>query len=192
MPLSRPPPVRAQIFIDGGNPAEVNLYSPTTIIAPVFTSSLLSSSTVGGGNGIHTHPGRGGQRQRSRSTTSSWDRPPQRSCGATPDDLVSRHGLDGHAARRIRFQLPELPRYVYLLSAAEHDVARRSRPAVDGQLCSHRFSRLPAIPPAAEVFINVDKATPLITWTGPDTDMFYGQAAPVPPPLNATATRSTG
>jgi hypothetical protein len=39
----------------------------------------------------------------------------------------------------------------------------------------------------AEVLINVVKATPLITWTGPDTDMTYGQALG-PAQLNATAT----
>ena len=39
----------------------------------------------------------------------------------------------------------------------------------------------------AEVLINVAKATPVITWTGPDTDMTYGQALG-PAQLNATAT----
>ncbi len=39
----------------------------------------------------------------------------------------------------------------------------------------------------AEVLINVAKATPLITWTGPNTDMTYGQALSSAQ-LNATAT----
>ncbi len=174
----------AQIFVDGGDPAQVNLYSPTTIIAPVFTSALLSSSSVGGGNGSHTIIVKVASGNVAiadfvvgpATPTLVW---------ATPDDLVYGTALTGTQLDAFVSNFANFPgTFTYSPPLGTMLPVGQNQPLsvtfVPTDSADYDSAN-------AEVFINEDQATPLITWTGPDTDMFYGQALSSAQ-LNATAS----
>ena len=92
----------AQIFIDGNAPAQVDLSNSTTMIAPVFTSPLLTPGShtivvkvVSGNVAIDDFV------VGPATPTIAW---------ATPADLIYGTALDGHRARCLHFQLPPVSR----------------------------------------------------------------------------------
>ena len=167
----------AQVFIDGNDPIQVNLYSPTAIIAPVFTSGLLTPGShtiivkVASGNVSIDHFVVG-----PATPTLAW---------ATPADLVYGTALDGTELDAYVTNYANFPgTFTYspplgtMLPVGQDQVLRVTFVPQD----STDYGSA-----TAQVLINVDQATPLITWTGPDTDMFYGQALSSAQ-LDATAT----
>jgi hypothetical protein len=167
----------AQIFIDGNAPTQVNLFSSTPVIAPVYTSPLLTA-------GSHTIVVKVVSGTVSlddfvvgpATPTLAW---------ATPANLVYGTALDG----------TELDAFVsnYAGFAGTFTYAPPAGtilPVGQNEPLAVTFTPTDAADydsASAEVLINVNKATPVITWTGPDTDMTYGQALGSAQ-LNATAT----
>jgi hypothetical protein len=167
----------AQIFIDGNSPAQVNLYSPTAMIAPVFTSPLLTAGShtiivkVASGNVAIDDFVVG------RATpTLAW---------AKPADLIYGTALTG----------TQLDAFVtnsanFSGSFTYSPPTGTFLPVGQNQPLSVTFAPSDSAnydTATAQVLINVSKATPLITWTGPSSNMTYGQALSSAQ-LNATAT----
>jgi hypothetical protein len=167
----------AQIFIDGNAPTQVNLSSPTAVIAPVYTSPLLTAGrhtivvkVVSGSVSIDDFV------VGPATPTLAW---------ATPANLTFGTALDG----------TELDAFVSNFAGFQGTFTY-SPPAGTVLPVGQNEPLTVTFTPAdtadydsasAEVLINVAKATPVITWTGPDTDMTFGQALG-PAQLNATAT----
>jgi hypothetical protein len=167
----------AQVFIDGNDPIQIDLFSSTAMIAPVFTSALLTAGShtiivkVASGDvaidDFVVGPA---------TPTLAW---------ATPADLVYGTALTGT-------QLD-----AYVSNYANFPGTFTYAPPLGTMLPVGQYEPLTVtfVPTdtadyataSAQVLVNVAKATPLITWTGPDTDMFYGQAISSAQ-LNATAT----
>ena len=167
----------AQVFIDGNNPTQVNLYSSSAMIAPVFTSALLTAGShtiivkVASGNvaidDFVVGPA---------TPTLAW---------AAPANLVYGTALTGT-------QLD-----AYVASSANVPGTFTYSPALGTVLPVGQNEPLTVtfVPTdstdygtaSAQVLIDVAKATPLITWNGPNTDMTYGQALSSAQ-LDATAT----
>jgi hypothetical protein len=167
----------AQIFIDGNAPTQVNLGSSTAAIAPVYTSPLLTAGShtivvkvVSGTVSIDDFV------VGPATPTLAW---------ATPANLTYGTALDG----------TELDAFVSNYAGFAGTFAY-TPPAGTVLAVGQNEPLTVTFTPAdtadydtasAEVLISVAKATPVITWTGPATDMTYGQALG-PNQLNATAT----
>ncbi len=166
-----------QVFIDGNNPAEINLASPTTMIAPVFTSPLLSAGThtidvsIASGNvsidDFIVGPA---------TPTLAW---------ATPANLVFGTALTGTELDAFVSNFANFPgTFTYTPAAGTTLHVGPNQPLTVKFVPQDSADYATA---NAEVLINVQQATPLITWTGPNTDMTFGQALSSAQ-LNATAT----
>ncbi len=168
----------AQIFIDGNSPTQVNLSSSTTMIAPVYASPLLTAGTshtivvkvVSGSVAIDRFV------VGPATPTLAW---------ATPADLTYGSALDGTELDAYVTNFASFPgTFTYspvtgtMLPVGQHQPLTVSFAPTDSTDYDSAN---------AEVFINVDKATPVITWNGPNGDMTYGQALG-PNQLDATAT----
>src|SRR5262249_6704378 len=167
----------AQIFIDGNSPAQVDLTSATSAIAPVFTSPLLTA-------GSHTIV------VKVVSGTVSIDRfvvgPATPTLAwATPADLTFGTALDG---TQLDAFVSNFPGFAGTFSSSRG--AGTALPVGQNQPLPVTFTPADTVNYAtanATVLINGVKATPVITWTGPATNMTFGQALG-PAQLNATAT----
>jgi hypothetical protein len=167
----------AQIFIDGNSPAQVNLTSPTAVIAPVFTSPLLTAGShtivvkvVSGNVSIDRFV------VGPATPTLAW---------ATPADLTFGSPLDG---TQLDAFVSNFPGFAGTFSYSPS--AGTVLPVGQGQPLRVTFTPADTAnyaPANATVLINVVKATPVITWTGPNSNMTFGQALG-PAQLNATAT----
>ena len=149
------------------------------MIAPVFTSPLLTAGShtiivkVASGNvaidAFVVGPA---------TPTLAW---------ATPNDIVYGSALDGTELDAYVSNFASFPgTFTYTPPLGTTLPVGQNQP-LERHVRSHQgFSglRLGELP---GVLINVAKATPLITWTGPNTDMTYGQALSSAQ-LNATAT----
>jgi hypothetical protein len=166
----------AQIFIDGNSPTQVDL-TGTAAIAPVFTSPLLTA-------GSHTIV------VKVVSGTVAIDRlvvgPATPTLAwATPADLTFGTSLDGTQLDAFVTNFPG-----FAGTFAYSPAAGTVLPVGQRQALTVTFTPADTANYAtanATVLINVVKATPVITWTGPATDMTFGQALG-PAQLNATAT----
>jgi hypothetical protein len=167
----------AQIFIDGNSPAQVDLSNSTAAIAPVFTSPLLAA----GGHSIVVKVVSGNVSIDSldvgpATPTLAW---------ATPADLTYGTALGGTQLDAFVTNFASFPgTFVYSPSAGTILSVGQNQPL------SVTFTPTDSAnygPAKATVLINVVKATPVITWTGPNTNMTYGQALGAAQ-LNATAT----
>jgi hypothetical protein len=175
--LTSPTAGSAQIFIDGNNPTQVNLSAPTTSIQPIFTSSLLSAGShtivvkvVSGSVAIDRFV------VGPATPTLVW---------ATPATLTYDTALDGTELDAFVSNFANFPGTFTYIPAAGTIL-----PVGNNQVLSVSFAPNDStdyISSSAQVHINVVKATPVITWTGPDTDMTFGQALG-PNQLDATAT----
>ncbi len=167
----------AQVFIDGNSPTQVNLTAATSVIAPVYTSPLLTAGShtivvkvVSGTVSIDDFV------VGPATPTLAW---------ATPANLTYGTALDG----------TELDAFVsnyagFAGTFSYSPPAGTVLPVGQNQPLTVTFTPTDSADYAtanATVLVNVVKATPVITWTGPDTDMTYGQALG-PAQLNATAT----
>jgi hypothetical protein len=167
----------AQIFIDGNAPTQVNLANSTSMIAPVFTSPLLTAGShtmvvkvVGGTVSIDAFV------VGPATPTLAW---------ATPANLTYGTALDG----------TELDAFVsnyagFAGTFAYSPPAGTVLPVGPNQPLTVTFTPADAADydtANAEVLITVTRATPVITWTGPNTPLTFGQALG-PSQLNATAT----
>ena len=156
----------------------MNLASSTSVIAPVYTSPLLTAGTP------HDR-GQGRQRQPSSiddfivgpaTPTLAW---------ATPADLTFGTALDGTELDAFVSNFAGFPgTFTYSPPAGTVLPVGQNQPLTVTFTPTDTANYDSA---SAEVLINVAKATPVITWTGPDTDMTFGQALG-PAQLNATAT----
>jgi hypothetical protein len=167
----------AQIFIDGNSPAQVDLASATSAIAPIFTSALLTAGShtivvkvVSGDVGIdHFVIG-------PATPTVAW---------ATPADLTFGTALDGTQLDAFVSNFAGFPgTFTYSPPLGT------MLPVGHNQPLTVTFAPTDAAnydTANATVLINVEKATPVITWDGPDDDMTFGEALG-PDQLNATAT----
>jgi hypothetical protein len=167
----------AQIFIDGNAPTQVSLVSSTAMIAPVYTSPLLTAGShtievkVVSGTVAIDHFVVG-----PATPTLAW---------ATPANLTYGTALDP----------TELDAYVtnsagFPGTFSYSPAAGTILPVGANQPLTVTFTptdKTDYVSASAEVLITVVKATPLITWTGPKTPMTFGQALG-PAQLNATAT----
>lgn len=151
----------AEVFIDGNSPAELNLSNSTSMIAPVFTSGLLTA-------GAHTIVVKvvSGNVAIDRfvvgpaTPTISW---------ATPVDLTYGTALDG----------TELDAFANVAgSFAYSPTAGTVLHAGQNQLLSATFTPTDSanyVTANAAVPINVVKSTPVITWVEPAA-IIHGQA----------------
>jgi hypothetical protein len=167
----------AQVFIDGNNPSQVNLYSPTAMIAPVFTSNLLAA----GSHTIIVKVASGSVAIDDfvvgpATPTIAW---------AAPADLVYGTALTGTQLDAYISNSASFPgTFTYspplgtLLPVGQNEPLTVTFAPAD----SADYATA-----TAQVLVNVAKATPLITWTGPNSDMTYGQALSSAQ-LDATAT----
>jgi hypothetical protein len=167
----------AQIFIDGNSPAQVDLANTTAAIAPVFTSPLLAAGShtivvkvVSGNVGIDSFV------VGPATPTLAW---------ATPADLTYGTALGGTQLDAFVTNFASFPStFVYsppagtILSVGQNQPLNVTFTPTDS--ANYAAAK-------ATVLINVVKATPVISWTGPDAGMTYGQALG-PAQLNATAT----
>ena len=167
----------AQIFIDGTSPAQVNLASATSMIAPVFTSPLLTAGVhtilvkvVSGSVAIdHFVVG-------PATPTLAW---------ATPADLTFGTALDGTELDAFVSNFAVFPgTFTYSPAAGTILPVGQKQPLTVTFTPTDTTNYDTA---SATVLINVTKATPVITWDGPDDDMTFGDALG-PDQLNATAT----
>jgi hypothetical protein len=167
----------AQIFIDGGAPTQVSLVSSTAMIAPVFTSALLASGNhtivvkvVSGNVSIDRFV------VGPATPTLAW---------ATPANLTYGTALNGTQLDAFVTNFASFPgTFTYSPPAGT------ILPVGANQTLSVTFTPTNTTDYAtanAQVLITVTKATPVITWTGPNTNMTFGQALG-PAQLNATAT----
>jgi hypothetical protein len=166
----------AQIFIDGNSPTQVNL-TGTAAIAPVYTSPLLTAGShtivvkvVSGTVAIDRFV------VGPATPTLAW---------ATPADLTFGTALNGTQLDAF------VSNYAGFAGTFSYSPASGTVLPV-GQRQPLTVTFTPADTANydtanATVLINVVKATPLITWTGPATNMTFGQALG-PAQLNATAT----
>jgi hypothetical protein len=165
-----PTSASAKVFIDGGQPLDINLTAATTAIAPVFTSGLLTA----GSHTITVKPTTGtisidrfvvGP----ATPTVSW---------ATPADLVYGTALGGtqlDAFADVAGSFQYVPGMGTVLNAGPH------------QPLTVTFN--PSDPTnyntaTATVYVNVAKATPVVTWPEPDP-IVHGQ------PLTSTQLDAT-
>jgi hypothetical protein len=167
----------AQIFIDGNAPAQVNLANASSLIAPVFTSSLLTAGThtivvkvVSGTVSIDDFV------VGPATPTLAWATPTALTYGTKLDGTELDAFVSNYAGFAGTFTYS--PAAGTLLPVGQNEPLTVTFVPTD----TTDFDTA-----NAEVLINVVKATPVITWTGPDTDMTYGQALS-PAQLNATAT----
>ena len=167
----------AQIFIDGNSPAQVNLANSTSVIAPVFTSPLLTAGShtivvkvVSGNVGIdHFVIG-------PATPTLAW---------ATPANLTFGTALDGTQLDAFVSNSPVFPG-----TLTYSPPAGTMLPVGHNQPLTVTFAPTDSAnfdTATATVLINVAKATPFIEWDGPDDDMTFGEAIG-PDQLDATAT----
>jgi hypothetical protein len=165
-----------QIFIDGNSPAQVDLTGPAAI-APVFTSPLLTAGShtivvkvVSGTVAIDRFV------VGPATPTLAW---------ATPADLTFGTALDGTQLDAF------VSNYAGFAGTFSYSPSAGTvLPVGQGQQLHATFTPTDTANYAtanATVLINVVKATPVITWTGPNTNMTFGQALG-PAQLNATAT----
>jgi hypothetical protein len=160
----------AEAFIDGNSPAELNLANSTSMIAPVFTSGLLTA-------GAHTIVVKvvSGNVAIDRfvvgpaTPTISW---------ATPVDLTYGTALDG----------TELDAFANVAGSFVYSPAAGTvLHAGQNQLLSATFTPTDSanyVPANASVSINVVKSTPVITWLEPAA-ITHGQ------PLTSTQLNAT-
>lgn len=175
--LQSPTAGNLEVFIDGGNPAEISLASSTTGVAPVFTSPLLSAGThtvvvkvVSGNVAIDRFV------VGPATPTLAW---------ATPADLTFGTALDGTELDAFVTNFASFPG-TFTYSPAAGIVL----PVGQNQPLRVTFTPQDSAnydSATATVLINVTKATPVLTWTGPGTNLTYGQALG-PSTLNAVAT----
>jgi hypothetical protein len=165
-----PTPATAKVFIDGGQPLDTDLTAAATAIAPVFTSGLL---TVGS-HTITVKPTTGTIQLDKfvvgpATPTVSW---------ATPADLVYGTALGGtqlDAFANVAGSFVYTPGAGTVLNAGQH------QPLTTAFTPSDPVNYNSA---SATVYINVAKATPVVTWPEPGP-IVHGQ------PLTSTQLDAT-
>jgi hypothetical protein len=167
----------AQIFVDGNSPTQVNLASPSSFIAPVYTSPLLTAGShtivvkvVSGTVAIDDFV------VGPATPTLAW---------ATPANLIYGTALDGTQLDAFVSNYAGFAgTFTYSPPAGTILPVGQNEPLTVTFTPTDNANYDTA---NAEVLINVLKATPLITWTGPNTPITFGTALG-PAQLNATAT----
>jgi hypothetical protein len=167
----------AQIFIDGNAPTQVNLASSTTQIAPVYTSPLLTAGShtivvkvVSGTVAIDDFvigPA---------TPTLVWAKPANLTFGTALDGTELDAFVSNYAGFAGTFTYSP-PAGTILPVGANQPLTVTFTPADSANY----------VVANAEVLITVTTATPVITWTGPNTPITFGTALG-PAQLNATAT----
>jgi hypothetical protein len=167
----------AQIFIDGNAPTQVNLSSSTAMIAPVYTSPLLTAGShtievkVVSGTVSVDHFVVG-----PATPTLAW---------ATPANLTFGTALDPTELDAFVTNSAGFPgTFTYSPAAGTILPVGANQPLTVTFTPTDKTDYVSA---SAEVLITVVKATSLITWTGPKSPITFGQALG-PAQLNATAT----
>ncbi len=160
----------AKFLLDGGTPVDVNLFSPTAVIAPVYASGLLTAGShslelrVTNGTVSLDHFTVG-----YATPMISW---------ATPADLTYGSALN---ATQLDAFANVAGTFVYSPSAGTILNAGANQTLATTFTPTDTVNYGPAV---AAVRINVNKATPVITWPEPD-DITYGD------PLTATELDAT-
>ena len=175
--LTSPTAGSAKLFIDQNVPIDINLAAATTSVQPVFTSPLLSagSHTIlvkvnNGSVGIDRFV------VGPATPTLVWATPTP----ITFDTPLNGTQLDAFVSNFASF--PGTLTYTPTMGTI--------LPVGNNQVLSVTFAPSDStdyISSTAQVLINVVKATPTITWLGPNTDMTFGQVLG-PDQLDATAT----